>query len=150
MNKFVVMSLFFFIFITLGCSNNNLIGEKSPKFLLKINKEMYETTLGTYCWNGNCVDAIEPLELLEGKETIKVKPNENIKLEMDDESKPDEYRMVEMIDGKENDIKLKNNRFIAPKEKGIYYYSYTVWWTDKEKTNVSQGDATYIFSLEVI
>jgi len=37
----------------------------------------------------------------------------------------------------------------APSKAGTYYYSYSVWWMDESQKNVSNGDASYAFVLEV-
>ncbi|MGN4126051.1 hypothetical protein ACMGD3_13730 [Lysinibacillus sphaericus] len=47
------------------------------------------------------------------------------------------------------DIAVKDNHFTAPIQKGIYYYSYGVWWMKEKVENVSNGDAFYAFVLEV-
>lgn len=47
------------------------------------------------------------------------------------------------------EIEVNDQKFTAPDEKGIYYYSYGVWWMDEKEENVSNGDASYVFVLEV-
>jgi uncharacterized lipoprotein NlpE involved in copper resistance len=149
MNKWLVISLLCILFTFIGCSNNRMVGEKPPKALIKIGNETYETTLGSYCWNGSCVDTAGPVELLEGKKPIKVKPGENVTFVMDYEQKPNKFHIVQKIENRETKVVVEDNRFVAPKEKGIYYYSYGVWWMDEKEANLSHGDASYAFALEV-
>ena len=49
----------------------------------------------------------------------------------------------------ESDILLTNDSFSAPITKGVYYYSYGVWWMDEKEENLSHGDAFYVFVIEV-
>ncbi|WP_185903366.1 hypothetical protein [Lysinibacillus sphaericus] len=136
--------------ILMGCSTTNgLSGEKPPKVYIEIDNKKFETTLGTYCWPNKCVDTAGPVELLEGKKPIKVKSGENITLVMNYELKPNKFNVVLMNDKKETEVMVKDNRFTAPTQRGVYYYSYGVWWKDEKEANVSRGDAFYAFALEV-
>ena len=58
----------------MGCSNEGLSGGKPPKAFIEIENGRFETTLGTYCWNGGgkgtCIDTAGPIELLEGKKPL--------------------------------------------------------------------------------
>ena len=132
-----------------GCSNNGLKGLKPPKTVVEVGNERYETVLGTYCWKSACVDTAGPIELMEGKETIKVQPSETITLVMDYEPLPSEISLVEYKENVETEVEVQGNQFTAPAEKGIYYYSYGVWWMSEKEENVSYGDASYAFALEV-
>lgn len=141
--------------LLIGCSNNEpLSGSEPPEARIQIGDTSYETVLGTYCWDGigesTCVDTAGPKELLAGKEPIKVKSGDVITFIMDYEPKPNEFHVMQISDNGEQEIKVENNWFTAPKEKGIYYYSYGVWWMDEEQEHVSHGDAFYNFVLEVI
>ncbi|MFE3573347.1 hypothetical protein [Lysinibacillus sp. NPDC059133] len=133
-----------------GCSNSiGLSGEKPPQVFIEIENKKFETTLGTYCWQNGCVDTVGPVEMLEGKKPIKVKSGEKITLVMDYESKPNEFHVAQISDNKETEVMVKDNRFTAPTQRGVYYYSYGVWWMDEKEANVSHGDAFYAFVLEV-
>jgi len=124
-------------------------GDKPPQVFVKIGKEKHQTILGTYCWGSTCVDTAGPLELLAGKEPISVKPGEVISLGVNYEPKPNEIYVVQVSESGEKEITVQDNQFTAPSEKGIYYYSYGVWWMDEKEENVSHGDAFYAFALEV-
>lgn len=149
MKKWVFIGTVLLVLTMLGCSNGGITGSKPPKTNITVGNETYETVLGSYCWSSKCVDTGGPLELLEGKETIKVKPGEKVSIVMDYKPKPNEFYVVQIDDNEETEIKTKNNRFKAPKEKGIYYYAYSVWWMDDKEKNLSHGDAFYAFVLEV-
>lgn len=65
------------------------------------------------------------------------------------EPKPNEFYLLQFNEGNENEILIEDDSFSAPTNKGVYYYSYGVWWLDDQEKNVSNGDAFYSFSLEV-
>ncbi|RKJ26985.1 hypothetical protein D7X33_43085, partial [Butyricicoccus sp. 1XD8-22] len=96
-----------------------------------------------------CVDTAEPVELLKNENPIQVKAGEEITFEMDYEPKPNEFHVIQTNENNETEIVMEDNHFTAPMEKGVYYYSYGVWWMDKKEANVSNGDAFYAFVLEV-
>ncbi|MBO1515471.1 hypothetical protein I7822_28055 [Metabacillus sp. BG109] len=133
----------------MGCSKERMSGEKPPEVYIKIGNEKYETKLGTYCWNGTCADTAGPVELLKGKEPINVNPGEKISFIMDYEPKPNEFHLIQISESKENEVLVKENGFSAPTQKGVYYYSYGVWWMDEKEENLSHGDAFYAFVLVV-
>lgn len=149
MKRYLFVTLAVIVFILVGCSKEEMSGDKPPMVKVNINDESYEIKLGTYCWTTECVDTAGPVELLEGKEPIKVKPDTEITLVMDYKPKPNEFNLQQINEGTESDISIQNNRFTAPSNKGVYYYSYGVWWTNEEDKNISNGDAFYAFSLEV-
>jgi hypothetical protein len=153
MNKRLLILVIFIGLILIGCSNEGLSGGKPPKAFVEIDNERFETTLGTYCWQGGgkgtCIDTAGPIELLEGKKPIQVKPGENLTFVMDYEPKPNEFHVVQMSENKETEVVVKDNHFTAPTQKGVYYYSYGVWWMDEKEENLSHGDAFYAFVLEV-
>jgi hypothetical protein len=127
--------------------------DKPPNVLMKVGNETYETKLGTYCWNngnnGICVDTAGPIELLKDTAPIKVKPGERIKFEMNYKPQPSNFSVIQMNGSESIEISIKDNQITAPNEKGIYYYSYGVWWMDEDSENVSNGDAFYAFVIEV-
>ncbi len=137
----------------MGCSHDGLSGEEPPKATIQIANKSYSTTLGSYCWHSNgkgiCADTAGPVELLEGKKPIEVKAGEQITFEMNYEPKPNEIHVSQINNHKETEIHVENNRFSAPMEKGIYYYSYGTGWMDEKQENVSNGDAVYAFVIEV-
>jgi hypothetical protein len=152
MNKWLLLFALFVGISLMGCSNNQiaLSGEKPPKTVVEIGNETYETVLGSYCWKSMCVDTVGPPELLEGKDPVKVRAGEEIVIVMDYNPKPNEISVEQIInDNDSTEVKIKKNRFAAPTEKGVYYYTYSVWWKDEKEKNVSHGDAFYAFAIEV-
>ncbi|MGE7946244.1 hypothetical protein [Lysinibacillus sp. NPDC093688] len=150
MKKYFLYLIALLVLTITGCSNTNgLSGEKPPKVFIDIENKKFETTLGTYCWQTGCVDTVGPVELLEGKNPIKVKSGEKITLVMDYEPKPNEFHVAQISNNKETEVMVKDNHFTAPTQRGVYYYSYGVWWKDEKEANVSHGDAFYAFALEV-
>lgn len=149
--------LFLFVVVT-SCGSNTVnertgdrivVGDKPPKAWVEIEDEKYETVLGTYCWNTGCVDTIGPVEMLEGKAPISVKPGDGIEFVMDYEPKPNQFSLTQYNGDERTEVKLKSNRFSAPMQEGVYYYVYGVWWMDEKKEHVSHGDAFYNFVIEV-
>lgn len=154
MYKWLVILLFVAGIIISGCSNNGLSGERPPEAKIEVGNNTYETTLGTYCWEGNnqgiCVDSAGPQVVLEGEEPIKVNPSETITFVMDYQPKPDETHVTQISDNnKEVEIHVEDNQFAAPMEKGVYYYSYGVWWRVNGEESATKGDAFYYFVIEV-
>ncbi|MDN3015598.1 hypothetical protein PH210_05165 [Paenibacillus sp. BSR1-1] len=149
MNKSLFILLFLFGLTIMGCSKEGMSGEKPPEVYIKIGNVKYETKLGTYCWKGTCVDTAGPVDLLKGKEPIKVNPGERISFIMDYEPKPNEFHVSQISESIENEVLVKDNSFSVPIQKGVYYYSYGVWWMDEKEKNLSHGDAFYAFVLEV-
>ncbi|WP_244913446.1 hypothetical protein [Heyndrickxia sporothermodurans] len=141
----------------MGCSNissnNGMSVNKPPKSTIEIGNKSYETTLGTYCWHhkgkGECVDKVGPVELLKDQKPVNVHPGEKITFKMDYEPKPNEIHIEQINKNNSIEIPVKDNSFFAPNEKGIYYYSYGVWWMDEKEKNVSNGDAFYAFVIKV-
>lgn len=153
MKKWRLIFIALFGLAIIGCSNNGSSGGKPPKAFIEINNKRFETVLGTYCWQengkGECVDSVGTIELLKSKKPIEVKPGEKITFVMDYEPKPNKFHVIQISNNKETEIVVKDNHFSAPIQKGLYYYSYGVWWMDEKEENLSHGDAFYAFSLEV-
>jgi len=149
MNKCLSILVVLFVLTFMGCSKEGMSGEKPPEVYIKIGNVKYETKLGSYCWKGTCADTAGPVERLKGKEPIKVIPSEKISFIMDYEPKPNEFHLIQINESNENEILVKENGFSAPTQKGVYYYSYGVWWMDEKEENLSHGDAFYAFVLEV-
>ncbi|ODG93375.1 hypothetical protein BED47_03540 [Gottfriedia luciferensis] len=154
MSKLLSVSILFFFLIFTGCSaNNGMKGNKPPKTMVQVENQTYDTILGTYCWQskrqGECVDTAGPVELLKERKPIEVKPGETVKIIMDYYPKPNEIHLSQINNNNEIEIELVKNQFSAPINKGVYYYSYGVYWMDKKEEHLSYGDAFYAFALEV-
>ena len=149
MKKYFSGLIVLLLLTLLGCSNGELSGDEPPAVFLTVNDVKHETTLGSYCWTKGCADTAGPVELLEGKDPVTVKPGENLSLGMDFEPKPTEYYLSYFRKETETDVAFKNNVFTAPKEKGLYHYAWSVRWQGEKAGDYSQGDAFYAFALEV-
>jgi len=118
-----------------------------PKPVVLSDGKEVPTVQGTYCWrniiNNECVDKISPPEIIANKKIVpfSVSPQSKIKISF---KKPP-------IDGIEVDkwlssgeielVKVKDNVFSVPKEKGTYIYSISGRW--------DKGGSSYIFTIEV-
>lgn len=155
MKKYLFVLLIFagFTSIIVGCSKEVVTGGKPPEVHINIGSENYETKLGTYCWKNvwknECVDTAGPVELLKGEVPINVNPGERVSFLMEYEPKPTKFHLTQISESAENEILIEENSFTAPTQKGVYYYSYGVWWMDEKEQNLSHGDAFYAFVLEV-
>lgn len=151
MNRWLIALVIFTVINLIGCANGVIepSGEEPPKAFIEIGNETYETTIGSYCWENTCTDTAGPVELLEGKEPIRVNPGERISFVMDYEPKPNQISVIQINNSKESNVVMKGNRITAPMQKGVYYYSYGVWWMDEKESNLSYGDAFYALTLEV-
>lgn len=164
MKKFSIVIIMFFVLILTACNgvftkntdgSGYLSGNKPPIVNIEIDDEKHETKLGSYCWGSNgkaeCVDTTGPIELLKDDKPIPIDSGAQITLTMDYTPKPNEIHLTQIKnnDEMEMEIKLNDQKFTAPDEKGIYYFSYGVWWMDEKEENVSHGDAFYAFVLEV-
>lgn len=155
MKLWLAMLLFFLGFTLVACSisNNGMDGDGPPNAEIKVGVHSFETTLGSYCWEGDgsgkCVDKVGPKELLKGKTPIKVKPGEKITLTVKYEPKPNEFHVLQISKNGQKEIKVDNNNFTAPMKKGTFYYSYGVWWIDDKIDHVSHGSASYAFVIKV-
>ncbi|MDR9857913.1 hypothetical protein RJP21_30425 [Paenibacillus sp. VCA1] len=161
----IKLSITFLILLSLwGCSihaNNGgkttvreLTGGQPPKASIQIGDKLHDTKLGTYCWSSKntstCVDTPGPAELLKNKKPVSVSPGAEIKFVMDYEPLPNKIHLEQLSEGKYTEIAVIDNTFRAPTQKGIYYFSYGVWWMDEKREHVALGDAFYVFALEVI
>ncbi|WP_077324777.1 hypothetical protein [Virgibacillus siamensis] len=158
MKKFTVVAILLLVFILCGCNgifskntdeNGDLTGDSPPNAYIKIDNKKYDTKLGSYCWTTKCVDKVGPAELLKDKDPIQVQAGESITFGMDYTPKPNEVHLSRISNGNETEVEVEDNHFKAPVEKGIYFYAYGVWWMDAEEENLSHGDASYAFVLEV-
>jgi len=161
MKNFTFFGFLFIALIVSGCSGSNnkstgeiLSGDKPPNVIVEIDGETYETILGSYCWDiskgkSECVDTAGSIDLLKDKEPIQIKAGEKILLKMDYTPKPSNIHFTQINNGNQIEIELNDNQFIAPDEKGIYFYDYGVRWMDEKVENTSLGDAFYAFAIEI-
>lgn len=162
MKKFTFLGAMFIALIVSGCSDSYnkgtteiISGDQPPNVIVEVEGEMYETVLGSYCWDSSngeleCVDTFAgSVDLLKDKEPIQIKAGEKIVLKMDYTPKPSKIHFTQITNGKQSEIELNDNQFMAPDDKGIYFYDYGVWWMDEKIENTSLGSASYAFAIEV-
>ncbi len=162
MKRFLFLGILLGLFIVSGCTNPlngksemKLTGDQPPNVVVEVDGEDYETTLGSYCWessskgNSICVDTAGPKELVKDKEPIQIKAGQQITLKMDYTPKPNKIHLTQIKNDVETEIEMRDNQFTVPNEKGIYFYSYGVWWMDEKVEYTSKGDAFYAFVIEV-
>ncbi|MFJ7736173.1 hypothetical protein ACIQ2D_07475 [Lysinibacillus sp. NPDC097287] len=106
------------------------------------------TTQGSYCWKGlisaQCVDKIysSPLEMAKEHTPTVVSPLQEIKIAFKKVPLQGTFE-VELLSDESNskNIDVKNDKIIAPDEKGKYIYFVRANW--------KQGDGNYVFSVKV-
>ncbi|GGA72555.1 hypothetical protein [Ornithinibacillus halotolerans] len=158
MKKLSFLFIIFCSFILVGCQLVNQPSGKlgqPPTVHMEISGQEYPTILGAYCWHNKnraeCTDTAGPIELAQDKEPIQVGPGEQITFIIN-YMEPDSELLEQFNTPSYEDvtaIKISDDSFEAPLEEGIYYYSYSLTWTDKGSANNSYGDAVYAFALEV-
>ncbi|WP_243556489.1 hypothetical protein [Priestia megaterium] len=92
-----------------GCSSSGFLEESPPKVYLEASNHLYETKVGTYCWESTCVDKAGPLELLKTEQPIKVKANESLSLVIKYKRQPNEKHMAQIQNSHEVEIPLKKS-----------------------------------------
>ncbi|WP_335872258.1 hypothetical protein [Bacillus sp. 2205SS5-2] len=110
------------IFIFNSITGNVLNGETPPIVEIEVENKTQETTLGTYCWQDKCVEKAGPEEILKGKEPIIVKAGDSIKLNMNYETPPNKFRLIQINNSKKTDVSINNGIFKAPIAKGVYFF----------------------------
>jgi len=158
MKNFNKLAIFLILLVLSGCnsfSNNSaspegLPGKQPPNIQIQVSGKDYKTIIGSYCWDGTCVDKVGPQDLVKGETPIPVQ-GDKINFVMYYSPKPDDVHLKHISsNGKAQDIKVTADHFTAPKEKGVYLYSYDVLWPGGESpANPSKGSASYAFVLEV-
>ncbi|MGE8006015.1 hypothetical protein [Lysinibacillus sp. NPDC093216] len=139
----IISMLFIIAFIWMIMLHN--AGPPKPVVLTE-GKEV-PTVQGTYCWkniiNNECVDKISPPEIIANNKIVpfSVSPQSEIKISF---KKPpiDGIEVDKWLSNDEIElVKVKDNVFSVPKEKGTYIYSISGRW--------DKGGSSYIFAIEV-
>ena len=120
-----------------------------PQAFLYTENEKYELTLGTYTWSGVVVDAVGVETLLRDGQPIVVGKGEKIILYVACRKADECQLQMAKPEESEQEIKLSDYNFLAPKDKGIYYYSYANIWLQATAPKTVQAEANYAFVLEV-
>lgn len=103
----------------------------------------------SYCWgNLGCADYVGGKTMLKGVTPTAVTPEAEITVSFTYKSAPNGLNIQQFSDDKTIQIPLKNGSFNAPKEKGIYYYGISAFWTT-EDGKYSNGDTSSVFVIEI-
>lgn len=156
---FVIGSILFLVCILSGCNNTNentvLLGDKPPKMTIEVKGEEYNSQLGSYCWNvsesisESRTECLEIMVPLENGQRIAASVDEEISLTFKSAPAPDKAYLIQNPGDDVTEVKLNENQFTAPDEKGVYYYVYSVEWLNKDEEKVSNGSVDYGFILDV-
>ncbi|GAA4063299.1 hypothetical protein [Amphibacillus indicireducens] len=152
---FVIGSVLLLMCILSGCNKTNentvLLGDKPPKMTIEVNREEFNSQLGSYCWNlpdseSECLEIMVPLE---NGQRIAASLGEEISLTFKSAPAPDQAYLIQNPGDDLTEVKLNENQFTAPDEKGVYYYVYSVAWLNKDEEKVSNGSVDYGFILDI-
>ena len=162
--KKIAFSAVLLMLLVLNACNDSLIKNSNvvssdadypPTVFLEISGESYETVLGSYCWEGIknkaslCVDTIGPNDLVKDKKPLQVKASEKVVFKVGGTPKSDSAQLIQISNGEHKEASLIKDYFIAPTQAGNYLYSYQLWWMDPEATDISRGDVSYVFAIDV-
>lgn len=125
-----------------------LYSVKPPSPTITVEDTKIEVAQGSYCWDGIlnsvCADMTSPPEIIKHHELkpVVVLPESELKIEF--KSKPQENTINVnkwLTNEKTEDVQIKDNMVILPKDKGIYVYDVSARW--------EKGDSSYAFVIEV-
>ncbi|WP_440116808.1 hypothetical protein [Paenibacillus sp. QZ-Y1] len=102
---------------------------------------------GNYCWESMCADYAGDMELLEGQLPVSVLVGENISIHLGSNVPPDEFTLVEYVNGEARPISLREGSFQLAQEKGTHYYGAFARWTSPQNSQVSLGDTSFAFVI---
>lgn len=106
-------------------------------------------TQSSYCWGKlGCADYSGGKSMVEGKTPTIVTPEAKISISFEYKPAPTMVSVQEFQDDKSVEIPLIDGFFNAPKEKGIYYYGISAFWTTDDG-KYSKGDTSSVFVIEV-
>ncbi len=142
--------------LLVGCSETTSIISKEAldEKSIPIPKVVTEETVipvkqSSYCWGTlGCGDYVGGKAMLNEETPTVVMPEAKIKVSYDYEPAPSQVGVQQYIDEDTVDVPLKEGYFMAPKDKGIYYYRISAFWTS-EDGKYSKGDTSSVFLIEV-
>jgi hypothetical protein len=103
----------------------------------------------SYCWGkSGCADYAGGKTMLKGITPAAVTSEADIKVSFAYKPEPNELSIQQFDDDKTTQIPLKKDSFSAPKEKGIYYYGISAFWTTDDGKYL-KGDTSSVFVIEV-
>ncbi len=130
--------------------HNNLPTELLKPIIQSVSGSPIPTVQGSYCWEGLCVDYAGILELLEGITPVTLLVGEDASIDMGTDVAPDEFNLVEYVDGKAHSVSLTAGSFQLAQETGIHYYGAFARWSSPTDSNVSLGDTSFAFAVHLV
>ncbi len=117
----------------------------------------YGGIIDTYCWDQEeddktcSIEPTPPQELLKGETHMSVAQEAEVSFSFIASDKdrlyltsPEEFVLIQTGKDEESTFEVINQKFTAPKGKGVYYYSAILTWDGDLK-----GKAIYAFSLSI-
>ncbi|WP_426641828.1 hypothetical protein [Paenibacillus illinoisensis] len=156
------------VFLISGCNTNqyNVTNEGNPSHATSNRKNlpkelptpMIQTASGSaipaiqgsYCWEASCADYAGTMELLEGITPVTLLVGEDVSIDMGTDVAPDEFTLVEIVDGKAHRVSFTAGSFQLAQETGIHYYGAFVRWSSPKDSNVSLGDTSFAFAVHLL
>ncbi|WP_418040533.1 hypothetical protein [Paenibacillus xylanilyticus] len=129
---------------------NNLPTELPTPIIQSVSGTPIPAVKGSYCWEGLCVDYAGDLELLEGITPVTLLVGEDVSIHMGTDVAPDEFTLVEYVDGKAHRVSLTAGSFQLAQETGIHYYGAFARWSSPKDSNVSLGDTSFAFAVHLV
>lgn len=146
MKKFLITFLVVLViglYLVIGLLNSN-----PPSPIITVDDKKLEVARGSYCWDGlfhaSCVDTISPPMLIKHHEIIPVivSPESDLKIKFKKEPEENTLGVTRWLSNNEvEEVSIKNNVLVVPKEKGVYIYDVHARW--------EKGDSSYAFVIEV-
>lgn len=149
-----IVTIVFFIFLILGCSNTTvkegkgLESEFPPTMngLVRIDGIEYLMEEGNYHWERKkgletevvSTDHASPYQMANQIKSISAKPNETIDIKIEGEPEISVYLWDE--NGREKEIEQAANQITVPSSKGKYIYEVLAEW--------SNGTVSYAFVID--
>ena len=128
--------------------DEGLLNNKPPEPTITVEGKKVEVVQGSYCWsglfNGRCVDKISPPDLVNfhNIQPVVLSPGAKLNIEFKREPKENTLGVNRWLSNAETEnIPLKDNVMLAPKEKGVYVHDVYANW--------EKGSSSYAFVIEV-
>lgn len=148
--KFVRMIVVFSASLLFGCSDKSVDQAEFPpdkKAAVEVNSSNYSMEKGGYRWVRKkgletetvTTDHASPNQMAEHLKPIRVKPDQKVKVEIEDDPVMKVFLWNET--GIEKEIKLEDDQITVPADKGKYIYEVLAEWKN--------GEISYTFVAEV-
>jgi hypothetical protein len=106
-------------------------------------------TQGSYCWGKmGCADYVGGKTMLHGKTPTVVTPEAKVQISFNYKPAPTQLSVEQFQEVETVEVPIKDGYFNVPKEKGVYYYGISAYWTTDDGI-YSKGDTSSVFVVEV-